>query len=227
MNTKLYNLAVSYDEILELVQQLNDKDREKLAKEIDKISIEQPPAVSKEKMTRIMRIVKPYIKAKLGKNTHKKTSEEWDFYGLAFTHEDMVYVFGFNIGFFKTKSGDFYNNVGVNVLVRTNGEKPEHRQKFVTFFREQLKDWVNQPEGRYYSERGGEGIEFARYRSIDGLESDENIVEFLKETIDGVNKIYPLIAENNDNLFDKVVRAAPQWQEQIVDLCRIMLTDKT
>lgn len=175
----------------------------------------------KEKTQNLLRDVKPYFKQKLGKNTHKKISEDWYFYGLAFTRADMVYVFGFNLGFFKHDESENYDYAGMNVLVRTNGERPEERQKYLAFFRENLADWVNMPESTYTSERGGVGVKFARYKTISEFSSEAEIETFFKGCIDGVlNNVYPKIVENPGGIFSKVVLAAPQWDEGIIKFCK-------
>lgn len=220
-----YSLKVTYEDLLSVVKSFSDNDRIRLAKELEALMPKRFQILTKEKITNIMRAVKPYFKHELGKNTHKKTSEDWAFYGLAFTRDDMVYVFGINLGFFKKNEDDFYNHVGMNVLVRTNGEKPEIRKKYVQFFRENLKDWVNQDEGSYTSDRGGAGIELARYKTINEFDSSEEIVKYLKECIDGIHAIYPKILENPDGIFDTVVRAAPQWNEKIIDMCKAHLEE--
>ncbi len=176
--------------------------------------------LNNESITSILRTVKPYFRKKLGKNTHKKRSEDWWFYGLAFTREDAVYVFGINLGFFRKEGGDKINKVGMNVLIRTNGELSELRQQYCEFFRTHLKDWINQKEGFYTSERGDEGVELARYRNLDDFSSEKELIDFLKGSIDGFHAIYPRIIENPNHIFDSVVRAAPYWEERIIDFCK-------
>ena len=81
----------------------------------------------KERRRKIIQSVRECFQNKLGKYTHQRISDEWFFYGLGFTREEMQYVFGFNAGFFKTEEieGHTYSHIGVNVLVRTNGINPE------------------------------------------------------------------------------------------------------
>ncbi len=220
-----YSLKITYEDVLTIVKTFSDNDRIRLAKELEALMPKRFQILTKEKITKIMRAIKPYLKHELGKNTHKKTSEDWAFYGLAFTRDDMVYVFGINLGFFKRNQDDFYNHVGMNVLVRTNGEKQEARQQYLQFFRDALKGWTNQEEDNYTSDRGGAGIEFARYKPINEFEDNDQMVAFLKECIDGIHAIYPKIVENPDGIFDKVVRAAPQWNEKIIDICKAHLED--
>lgn len=176
--------------------------------------------IDEEFVKELLRDIKFYFKDRLGKNTHKKASEDWRFYGLAFTREDIIYVFGINIGFFREQNEENYNMLGMNVLVRTNGEKQSERRKYLEFFREQLKDWINRPEGVYTSDRGGEGVEFARYKHIDEFESADEMKDFLKECVDNIHPVYYTIVENPDNIFDKVVYAAPQWQNGIIEFCK-------
>jgi len=177
--------------------------------------------IDREQIQNILRNVKPYFKDRLGKNTHKKRSEDWYFYGLAFTRLDLVYVFGIYLGFFKDDNDehDNYDNIGMNVLVRTD-DHPEIREKYVAFFRNSLKNWVNRPEGTYTSERGDFGIKLARYKHITEFKSEDEMMRFFEECIDGIHKLYPKIVENKDGIFDKVVLAAPQWDEGLVDFCK-------
>ncbi len=170
----------------------------------------------------VMRTIKPYFKEKLGKNTHKKSSDDWRFYGLAFTHPDMIYVFGINIGFFRRNDEEAYNYIGMNVLIRTNGENPERRHEILSFFRDHLNHWVNLPESDYTSDRGGIGRELARYRHLESFADEEEIIEFLKECIDGIHAIYPKIVDNS-KLFDGIVRAAPQWDTALVEFCKSVI----
>ena len=83
----------------------------------------------------------------------------------------------------------------------------------LNFFRTNLSDWANQNEKIYsYPARGDEGIEVARYKSIDEFSTQNEIVEYIKEAIVKFHDLYPKIIENAD-LFEDIVRAAPKWDE--------------
>jgi len=175
----------------------------------------------KEKLISIFRDIKPYFKERLGKYTHQRVAGEWHFHGLAFVRDEMTYVFGINIGFFRLIENSSYSHVGMNVLVRTNGVNTELRLKIKDFFRENLKDWITSPEKPYTSFRGGEGTEFPRYKLISEFETEEQILQFLYESIDVIHeKIYPKIIENHNEMFNFIVRAAPPWHESLIQYCK-------
>lgn len=174
--------------------------------------------MEKDKTKDIFKAVKKDFTNKIGKYTHQRISGDWHFHGLAFVREEMTYVFGFNIGFFKEQKDVNYDTVGMNVLVRTNGSNQKLRKKYSDFFKENLKYWYY-TIGTYSSFRGGEGTEFKRYKPLSEFENDEQIIEFLKESINEFQKIYPIIAENPDEMFDEVQRAAYPWIDSIIDIC--------
>ncbi len=169
----------------------------------------------------IFRTVKPYFIEKIGKFTHHKMSEDWHFRGLAFVNDDMTYVFGFNLGFFrkdKELAGHNFDFVGMNVLVRTNGVNSGLREKYKNFFEEQLKNWKLLEPAEYTSFRGEIGLEFPRIRSVETFDNDQEIIDFLKESIDKFTVIFPYIAANPENIFSHVVRGNPPWDESIIEL---------
>ncbi len=174
--------------------------------------------IDRESIKNVFLQIKPYFKDKLGKYTHQRISGDWHFHGLGFVNGDMTYVFGINIGFFKVSAKKNYSHVGMNVLVRTNGVNRELRLKYRDFFRNNLAGWISDNEMVYTSDRGGVGSEFPKYRKLDEFKSDEEIVEFIKECIDGIYAIYPKVAENPDHVFDNVLRAAPPWSDTFVKL---------
>ena len=108
----------------------------------------------------------------------------------------------------------------MNVLVRTNGINRELRLQYRDFFRKYLSDWISDAEMIYTSDRGGIGSEFPRYKSLSEFENNDQIITFLQECIDGIFKIYPIIAQNPYNLFDNVLRAAPPWHDTIVQVTK-------
>jgi hypothetical protein len=168
--------------------------------------------------------IKPYFKLKLGKYTHQRISGDWHFHGLGFVNGDMTYVFGINIGFFKVSTKRHYSHVGMNVLVRTNGINRELRLQYRDFFRKNLNDWISDAEMIYTSDRGGIGSEFPRYRALSEFENNEQIISFLQECIDGIFKIYPVIATNPYNLFENVLRAAPPWHDTLIQVAKEQIT---
>ncbi len=171
----------------------------------------------------IFRSVKPAFRQYLGQYTHQKLSDDWHFRALAFVREEMTYVFGFNIGFFRKEKHPKlnYTHVGMNVLVRTNGVNPSLRAKYRNFFETNLEQWINMPKGIYTSFRGGVGIELPRMRDIAEFSEEKEIIDFLIESIKQLNMaIYPKIAENPDKIFSLVVRGAPLWNEPIVEIAR-------
>ncbi len=177
----------------------------------------------KEWRQEILRVVKPVFREYLGNYTHQKLTEDWHFRSLAFVREEMTYVFGFNIGFFRrSQMSEYdYTHIGMNVLVRTNGENPSLRAKYKSFFETHLKSWINMSKSIYTSFRGGIGIELPRMKKVQVFNSEQDIVDFLVESIKLLNKsVYPAIAENPDNIFDSVVRGAPLWNEFIVEIAK-------
>ena len=172
----------------------------------------------KEKIKDVFKEIKPVFNEMLGKYTHQRISGEWHFHGLAFVKEEMTYVFGLNLGFFKKTKINGFDSVGMNVLVRTNGINETLREKYASFFRENLKTWYTK-EDEYSSFRGGSGSEFTRYKKLDEFKDIKEIVDFLTESIDSLNKIYPEIIKNPDNIFDEVLRAAYPWHDSIIDIC--------
>jgi hypothetical protein len=169
----------------------------------------------------IFREIKSFFNEKIGKLTHQKISEDWHFRGLAFVRDDMTYVFGFNIGFFRKGENLApyqFNYVGCNVLVRTNGINPALRKKYKDFFEHHLDNWITIDKNIYTSFRGGIGLELPRLAPIDSFENKEQIVDFLKDSILELAKIWPQIAANPENIFTNVVRGAPPWDETILEL---------
>jgi hypothetical protein len=177
------------------------------------------PEEIKERRRKIIQSVRDYYQTKLGKYTHQRISDDWFFYGLGFVKDDMTYVFGFNAGFFKKEqtNNQAYSHVGCNVLVRTNGTNSQLRGQYVKFFRHELTEWITEPEQGYSSFRGGVGTIFPHYRAINSFYSDEDIVRYIKEGLDGVFKIYPAIAVNPDGIFDNVM-CMNSRTESILDL---------
>ncbi len=214
-----YNLPLSFEQIQAIIKQLPDKDKELLKKQLDILEGDSKIHLSDEKIKGLLRSVRSYFISKLGKFTHKKKSEEWYFYGLAFTRKDLGYVFGFNIGFFKPEEVNMYKYAGMNVLITTNKEKPEERKRFLDFFREHLDDWKNQDEDIFsYPGRGDVGKKLARYKLLIDFENEDELIDFYLECIDGINDIYPKIIEAPE-IFNRVVRGAPKWTEEIIDIC--------
>jgi len=169
----------------------------------------------------IFRAVKNDFNENIGKLTHQKISEEWHFRGLAFVRDEMTYVFGFNLGFFRkdNKLNDFeYDYVGMNTLVRTNGINSKLRNKFKEFFEKHLSNWLLGEKNIYTSFRGGIGIELPRIVRIDTFGSDEEIIAFLRDSIIKLSGIWSQIASNPDNIFSHIVRGAPPWDMTIIEL---------
>jgi len=164
--------------------------------------------------------IKPVFKEKLGKYTHQRISDEWHFYGLGFVRDDMTYVFGYNIGFFKKEivPNLEYSHIGMNVLVRTNGLNPEIRNNYKIFFEENLKDWVTAETSNYTSFRGGIGIEYPRIKKVQEFNNYDEIFKFLNEGISSLQKLYLLISKNPDGIFSHVVRAAPPWHDTLLQM---------
>ena len=172
----------------------------------------------------IFRAVKPYFAEKLGKFTHQQISEDWHFRGLAFVRDDMTYVFGFNVGFFRKdkKLPPFdYNYVGCNVLVRTNGVNAPLRKKYKDFFEKHLSNWILEDKEIYTSFRGGIGIELPRIVRIDTFSGKDEIIDFIKDSILRLSEIWPYIAANPENIFTNVVRGNPPWDETILEIALI------
>lgn len=161
----------------------------------------------KERRRKIIQSVRECFQNKLGKYTHQRISDEWFFYGLGFTREEMQYVFGINAGFFKVEEieGYTYSHIGVNALVRTNGINPELRSQYQKFFRHELTDWITEPEQGYSSFRGGVGTIFPHYRGITTFFSDTQMIEYIENAMDGILKLYHAIANNPDGIFNNVV----------------------
>lgn len=174
----------------------------------------------KERRRKIMARIRDYYRVRLGKYTHQRISDEWYFYGLGFVRGEMTYVFGFNAGFFRKDilEDTQYSHVGVNVLVRTNGVNPQLRTQYLKFFKHHLGNWVTGPEQNYTSFRGGVGIEFPHYRAVSSFASDDEIIKYIQEGIDGLFDLYPIISKNPDNIFDKVVCSSAPWTESITAL---------
>ncbi len=175
--------------------------------------------LQKDQIRQVFSTIKPYFKEKLGKYTHQRVSGDWHFHGLGFVNGNMTYVFGINIGFFKKEASRDYSHVGMNVLVRTNGVNKDLRQKYKVFFKKVLKNWVFENEKIYTSERGGVGTEFPRYKSVNELNTEEDVLDFFKSCIDGMHEVYREIYNDKSTLFDNVLRAAPPWDESILEIC--------
>ena len=174
--------------------------------------------LDKDNIKAIFKAVKPVFKKHLGKYTHQRISGDWHFRGLGFVRDEMTYVFGFNVGFYKKDSKEDYDSVGMNVLIRTNGLDPKLREKYSSFFKEHLKDWYTAID-EYSSFRGGEGYELSRYFPAEQFNNIDEIIEFLKDSIIKLSEIYKEIIKNPDNIFDDVVKAAFPWLDSIIDVC--------
>ena len=180
-----------------------------------------PEVFDKEKYKEILREIKPYFNTYLGKYTHKKSTESYYFRSLAFSREDMGYVFGFNIGFFQTEMNNYLDSAGMNVVIRLNGEKQEIRKQYADFFRDTLSEWQNTHEDSYSnSQRNGSGIILPRYKKLTSFQYQNDIITFLTDSIEKLNRVYPEIIKNPNNIFFGVVRAAPFWNEDIVNYCK-------
>ncbi|MEA3450782.1 MAG: hypothetical protein U9Q83_02645 [Bacteroidota bacterium] len=172
----------------------------------------------------IFRAVKPYFREKFAKFTHHKYSEDWHFRGLAFVRDDMTYVFGYNIGFFRKDKSlpDYqYDYVGCNVLVRTNGINAPLRNKYKNFFEKLLFNWISENEEKYTSFRGGIGIEFPRIAKINSFSNDKEMISYIENGILELNDIWPSIAANQDHIFTNVVKGTPPWDESILELALV------
>lgn len=176
----------------------------------------------KERRRKIITQIREYYTERLGKYTHQRISEDWHFYGLGFVKDEMQYVFGFNAGFFHKEDvpGQSYSHVGVNVLVRTNGSNPQLRTQYLKFFRHQLANWITNAECPYSTFRGGVGVEFPHYRLISSFTHDDDIIEYVKNAIDGIAELYHVIAKNPDGIFDDVVCMIAPWDLSILDLAQ-------
>ena len=174
--------------------------------------------IETDRIKEIFRRVKPFFNEKLGPYTHQRISGEWHFRGLAYVRGEMTYIFGFNLGFFKQKSKNYYDKTGMNILIRTNGINEKLRKQYADFFRKNLTDWYFN-ESEYTSFRGGEGIELERYKDLSDFNNDDEIIEFHKASILQLHSIYEKIAENPDNIFDDVLRGAFPWHDTIFDIC--------
>lgn len=176
----------------------------------------------KERRRKIITQIRDYYTQRLGRYTHQRISEEWHFYGLGFVRDEMQYVFGFNAGFFRKQDvpGQAYSHAGVNVLVRTNGSNPQLRTQYLKFFRHQLANWITNQESNFSSFRGGVGVEFPRYKAISSFSSDDEIVQYVKDGIDGIAELYHVIAKNPDGIFDNVVCMIAPWDESIIELAQ-------
>ncbi len=176
--------------------------------------------LEKENRKNIFLAIKDFFKNNLGKYTHQRMSDEWHFYGLGFVKEEMTYVFGYNIGFFKKEQLPTleYSHLGMNVLVRTNGGNLELRLKYKDFFEKHLKDWILQDPISYSSFRGGNGIEFARLKNVSEFADTDEIIKFMEDCVRGLQKIYPYIVENPEGIFSHVVRASPPWHDTLLQI---------
>jgi len=177
--------------------------------------------LDRDQIREICRIIKPYFAQRLGEYTHKRITDEWYFHGMAFVKEGMFYVSGINIGFFRefVREGD-YTHLGMNVLITRNGENPQLRTRIYKFFRDRILSWITHEEMAYRSERGGEGAKFIHYKRIDEFENEEEIIEFLKDAINGISRVFPAIVENPGNVFDGVLRAQAPWDTPIIEHCK-------
>ena len=176
----------------------------------------------KERRRKIINQIREYYTERLGKYTHQRISEDWHFYGLGFVRDEMTYVFGFNSGFFRKEDvpGRAYSHVGVNVLVRTNGSNPQLRTQYLKFFRHQLAGWTTSNEASYSTFRGGVGVEFPHYRLISTFANDEEIIQYIKNGIDGLSELYHVIAKNPDGIFDNVMCMIAPGNESIIELAQ-------
>lgn len=176
--------------------------------------------IDRDNIREVFMGIKPYFREKLGKYTHQRISGDWHFHGLGFVNGDMTYVFGINIGFFKVSTKRQYSHVGMNVLVRTNGINRELRLKYRDFFRQNLADWISDDEMVYTSDRGGVGSEFPKYKPLTDFNTNDDIIEYLKQCIDGIKQLYPIISSNPESLFDNVLRAAPPWGDLLTSIAQ-------
>jgi hypothetical protein len=176
--------------------------------------------LEKDSRRKIFTTLKPIFKEKLGKYTHQRISDEWHFYGLGFVRDEMTYVFGYNIGFFKKDiiPNMEYSHLGMNVLVRTNGVNQDLRNKYKLFFESRLKNWISEEPTEYTSFRGGIGIELPRIKKFDTFTSYDEIFDFLNQGIEGLQNLFPEIYKNQEGIFSHVVRAAPPWHDTLLQM---------
>lgn len=223
MSKDFYNLKLSYNSIVDIVKQLSYKQKEQLMKAIETINKNTKVVLNEEKIKSILREVRPFLSKNLGKYTHQKSSSDWSFVGFAFTKKDIGYVFGVNVGFFKKNKENLFTYAGMNVLIRTNGGEDILRGKILNFFRANLNGWSNQNEKIYsYPARGDEGIELARYKKIEHFASERQIINYIEDSILQFRELYPKIIKNED-LFRQIVRAAPKWDEEFIEICNKIL----
>lgn len=169
----------------------------------------------------IFREVKHYFIDKIGKFTHHKYEPEYHFRGIAFVLGEMTYLFGFNIGFYRTNTLSQlyeYDTVGANMLIRTNGINEPLRIKFKEFFEKHLKDWTLGSKTSYTGPRGDVGILLPRYKDMYYFSNDQQIIEFFKKSIEQYSQVFKFIKANPEGIFNNVVRANPPWDEFLIDL---------
>ncbi len=183
-------------------------------------------AIDKHITQDLFRNVKQHFRESLGKYTHQRISGDWHFHGLAFVKEEMTYLFGFNVGFFRKQRPFGYDTIGMNVLVRTNGLAPKLRGQYEQFFRKNLADWYFTIDN-YTSFRGEIGTEFGRYKSLTDFADIDDMTLFIDTCIDGLHHIYPKIIENPGSIFDDVMRASYPWHDTIIDVCSSVLNPDT
>ncbi len=180
--------------------------------------------VKNEANKEIFRLIKPYFFEKLGNFTYQTVSQDWHFHGLGFVKDELTYVFGINVGFFRIEDPVHFSHLGMNILVRRNGNNPELRDKYYDFFKSFSPKWSEQKESTYSSPRGGEGAQFPRYKKIIDFDSQGKIIDFLKNSIDFVHgEIYPAIWENKEELFSGVDIASPPWETSLLELVDMKL----
>ncbi|MEN9443629.1 MAG: hypothetical protein RIS47_519 [Bacteroidota bacterium] len=171
--------------------------------------------MDREEIRALFQEVRPYFKERIGLFTHKRVSSDWYFHAMGFVREEMTYVFGFNLGFFRANS-DSYKYAGMSVTVRADGLGRDWRRGYIDFFAAHLSDWANRPFDRYTSEREDEGLLIERYIEVEG-KSNAEIVAFMRTSIDGLVGIMPAIVENA-GVFKNVVRAEMPWDETLVEI---------
>lgn len=171
----------------------------------------------------IFRAVKHHFIDTIGKFTHHKYEPDFHFRGLAFVKGEMTYVFGLNIGFFRVDKSlpeYSYDFLGANVLIRTNGDNTDLRNKYRIFFEKNLQDWIMGDKSTYAGPRGDFGILLPHYAKIEEFQDDLQRIEFIKTAITKLSTIYDYIIGDKTDIFANVVRGNPPWDETIIEIAK-------
>ncbi len=224
MENKNVELTLEFEQVLALVKQLPKNKikeiKQVLSNKTPEIITSSTDGLNEAEVKQLATDIQSDFESKLGKFTYKKISDSRFIRGMSFNCGDMGFVFSINISFTKNIDENLYNQLGMNLIIKTNGKNNSLRNKFIQFFETNLKNWQNQKkQHKSLPEPNISSLEIGRYKKIADFNNEQEMKEFLQKSIDGIHKLYPLIREDKEKIFAEVVRSASPMGTKLIDIC--------